>query len=47
MVPLAALLLLCIYVFTERCIVIARASKEDDNFMNRIKTYIQIGRAHV
>jgi len=43
MVPLAALLLLCIYVFTERCIVIARASKEDDNFMNRIKTYIHSG----
>lgn len=43
MIPLAALLLLCIYVFTERCIVIARASKEDDNFMNRIKTYIHSG----
>lgn len=43
MVPLAALLLLCIYVFTERCIVIGRASKEDDNFMNRIKAYIHSG----
>lgn len=43
MIPLAALLLLCVYVFTERCIVIARASKEDDNFMNRIKAYIHSG----
>ncbi len=43
MIPLAALLLLCIYVFTERCIVIARASKQDDNFMNRIKKYIHSG----
>lgn len=43
MVPLAALLLLCVYVFTERYIVISRASKEDDNFMNRIKAYIHSG----
>lgn len=43
MVPLVALLLLCVYVFTERYIVISRASKEDDNFMNRIKAYIHSG----
>ena len=43
MVPLAALLLLCVYVFVERYVVISRASKEDDNFMNRIKAYIHGG----
>ena len=43
MIPLALLLLLCIYVFTERCIVIAQASREDVNFMNRIRGYIHEG----
>lgn len=43
MVPLAALLLLCVYVFVERYVVISRASKEDDNFMDRIKAYIHGG----
>lgn len=40
MVPLALLLLLCVYVFVERCIVINKASHEDENFMHRIKGYI-------
>ena len=43
MVPLALLLLLSIYVFAERAIVIARASKEDNNFMNRIRGYVHEG----
>ncbi len=43
MIPLALLLLLSIYVFTERCIVISRASRQDDNFMNRIRGYIHEG----
>ncbi len=43
MIPLALLLLLCIYVFAERCIVISRASRHDDNFMNRIRGYIHEG----
>lgn len=43
MIPLAALLLLCIYVFTERMIVINRAARTDDNFMQRIKGYIHEG----
>lgn len=43
MIPLALLLLLCIYVFVERSIVINRASQEDDNFMQRIKGYIHEG----
>lgn len=40
MIVLAALLLICFYVFIERAIVIARASKQDDTFMKRIKDYI-------
>lgn len=43
MVPLALLLLLCIYVFTERTLVINKAGKEDENFMSRIKGYIHEG----
>lgn len=43
MIPLALLLMLCIYVFVERSIVINRASEEDDNFMQRIKGYIHEG----
>lgn len=40
MIPLAILLLVTIYVFTERCIVIGRAAKEDKTFMNRIRDYV-------
>ncbi len=43
MIPLALLLLLCVYVFVERSVVISRASKEDENFMQRIKGYIHEG----
>ncbi len=43
MIPLALLLLVAIYVFTERCIVINRAAKEDDTFMNRIRDYVHEG----
>lgn len=43
MIPLAVLLLAAIYVFAERCIVISRASKEDDTFMNRIRDYVHEG----
>lgn len=43
MFPLALLLLLCVYVFVERSLVISRASKEDENFMQRIKGYIHEG----
>lgn len=43
MIPLAALLLLTIYVFTERCIALYRASCEDSTFMNRIRDYIHEG----
>ena len=43
MVPLALLLLVCVYVFFERMVVISRASKEDENFMQRIRGYIHEG----
>ena len=43
MIPLALLLLLCVYVFVERSLVISRASQEDENFMQRIKGYIHEG----
>ena len=43
MIPLAVLLLVSIYIFTERCIVINRASKDDATFMNRIRDYIHEG----
>lgn len=43
MIPLAVLLLVSIYIFVERCIVIYRASKEDASFMKRIRDYIHEG----
>lgn len=43
MIPLAALLLLCIYVFVERLLVLRRADREDANFMNGIRGYIHDG----
>lgn len=43
MIPLALLLLVSIYIFIERCIVLARASKEDATFMKRIRDYIHEG----
>lgn len=43
MIPLAVLLLVAVYVFTERCIVINRAAKEDNTFMNRIRDYVHEG----
>lgn len=43
MIPLAVLLIVSIYVFTERCIAISRASKEDSSFMQRIRDYVHEG----
>lgn len=43
MLPLALLLLLCIYITAERAITINRAAREDDNFMQRIRGYIHEG----
>lgn len=44
MVVLLLLSLVAIYVFVQRFIVIKRAGKEDENFMNRIKDYIHDGK---
>lgn len=43
MIPLAILSLVCIYVFVERCMVLRRAQKEDNSFMDRIREYIHDG----
>lgn len=43
MIPLAVLLLVAVYVFTERLIVIGRAAREDKTFMNRIRDYVHEG----
>lgn len=40
MIPIIILSLLAIYIFVERWYVIAKAGKEDLNFMDRIKDYI-------
>ena len=44
MVVLLLLSLMAIYIFVQRLIVIRRAGKEDENFMNRIKDYIHEGK---
>jgi biopolymer transport protein ExbB len=43
MIVLAVLLVICIYMFIERAIVIGMASRHDDTFMQRIKDYIHDG----
>ncbi|MBD5313317.1 MotA/TolQ/ExbB proton channel family protein [Duncaniella sp.] len=43
MIPLAILSLVCVYIFVERCLVIRRAQKEDNSFMDRIREYIHDG----
>ncbi len=43
MIPLAIMLIVSIYIFTERCIAISRASKEDSTFMQRIRDYVHEG----
>ena len=43
MIPLAILLLVAIYIFTERCIAINRALKQDPTFMSRIRDYLHEG----
>ena len=43
MIPLAILSRVCVYIFVERCLVIRRAQKEDNSFMDRIREYIHDG----
>jgi biopolymer transport protein ExbB len=44
MIPIILLSLIAAYIFIERYYVIRRASREDINFMNRIKDYIHDGK---
>lgn len=44
MIVLLALSLVACYIFIQRLIVIKRAGKEDESFMNRIKDYIHEGK---
>ena len=44
MIPIILLSLVAAYIFIERYFVIKRATKEDTNFMNRIKDYIHDGK---
>jgi len=44
MIVLLLLSILAIYIFIQRLIVIRRAGKEDESFMNRIKDYIHDGK---
>lgn len=43
MIPLALLLLLCIYIFTERCWAVNRAMRHDNSFMKRIRDCVVEG----
>lgn len=44
MAPLAILSIIAIYIFAERMMAISKASKEDKDFMNRIKDYVSDGK---
>lgn len=44
MIPIVLLSIVAAYIFIERYYVIRKASKEDQNFMNRIKDYIHDGK---
>ncbi len=44
MIPIVLLFLVATYIFIERFYVIKKASKQDFNFMNRIKDYIHDGK---
>ncbi|MCH5218653.1 MAG: MotA/TolQ/ExbB proton channel family protein [Muribaculaceae bacterium] len=43
MIPLALLLLLTVYIFVERYIVINKTLKEDPSFMSRLRDYLNEG----
>jgi biopolymer transport protein ExbB len=44
MIPIILLSLVAAYIFIERYYIIRKATKEDQNFMNRIKDYIHDGK---
>ena len=43
MIPLALLLLLCIYIFIERCLVISSAMRDDKSLMKRVRDCVLEG----
>ena len=43
MIPIGILLLVAVYVFTERSLAINRASRQDKSFMDRIRDYVHEG----
>lgn len=43
MIPIAVLLIVSIYIFIERCMVLNRAARTDNSFMQRIRDYITEG----
>lgn len=44
MIPIALMSLAAIYLFVERLMVIAKAGKEDDDFMNNVRDFIHEGK---
>ena len=40
MIPIAILSVIAVYIFIERYLAIKKASKEDENFMNKIRDFI-------
>ncbi len=40
MIPLAIMSIIAVYIFIERYLAIKKVSREDENFMNRIREYI-------
>lgn len=44
MVPLALLSVIAIYIFIERFLIITKATKTEDNFMNNIRDFIHDGK---
>lgn len=44
MLPILALSIIAMYIFLERFFAIRKATKEDSNFMNRIRDYIHDGK---
>ena len=44
MIVLALMLAFAIYLFIERYVILAKATKEDKTFMNRIRDYIKEGK---
>lgn len=44
MIPLLILLIIAVYIFIERLVVIKKASRKDATFMNKIKDYINDGK---